>query len=548
MTANRKVDRVRLPDPGGQRPDLVIEYVAPRDHTEAALARIWQEFLGVERVGVDDNFFDLGGDSLVALRCIMRANRDGISLTPNSIFRHQTIAELALAAGGAEAPADDLEGATGPTPLTPAQLRFLTERHTPDPQQWNVSALVETERLEPAALRVAVDAVIRHHDALRLRFWREEGHWRQEIAPPPDDIPLETHDLSRLPQGDRRAAVEHICSRLQESFELGLSPLIRVAHLQGGPAGPDRLFVTIHHFAVDGLTFSVLWEDLEHAYRQAATGAAVTLPPKTTPFRVWARQLEALVQTPRVMDTTERWLALPWERAARLPTDVGHDLRRNTNASAAAVEVTLSAEDTRRLLGGRKRPEHVIIAALAHVLGEWTASDTVLIDVLSHGRDAVLDGANLSRTVGFLLSYNPLVLTHPTWSGTPGDLDAVARQVEEHPEGFTFELLRFLSPDGGLRERLTALPRPEVLFNYAGVAASLETDARWREVHDPTGHEESPRGLRQYPLAVRATLMPELRLTFVYSTELHQEATVRARASEVAAAIRGRFADAVVAP
>lgn len=552
MTANRKVDRNRLPDPGGERPDLAIEYVAPRSEAEATLARIWQEFLGVERVGVDDNFFDLGGDSLLALRCIMRANREGISLTPNAIFRHQTIAELALAASGADdcvtVDGDERDPAIGVTPLTPAQLRFLVERDTPDPQQWNVSALVETERLDPAALRVALAEVLRHHDALRLRLWQEDGGWRQQITPPTDEVPLEDHDLSDVPRAERAAVVERACARLQESLDLGRSPLVRVARFDCDPDPTDKLFVTIHHFAVDGLTFSVFWEDLEQAYRAAVAGAAVVLPPKTTPYRSWALQLESLARSPRVADTADAWLALPWHRSARVPTDIGSDLRRNTNASAAAVEVELGPDDTRRLLGSRRRPDHVVLAALAHVLGDWTASDTVLIDVLSHGRDAVSERVNLSRTVGFMLSYNPLVLTQSQWSVTPQALDAITRQIEAHPEGFTFDLLRFLGPDDGLRDRLTALPRADVLFNYAGVAASLEGDTRWRELHEPMGEEESPRGLRQHPIAVRATLTPELRLTFVYSTELHQGSTIRAMAEEVAAAIRGLLADAVVAP
>jgi non-ribosomal peptide synthase protein (TIGR01720 family) len=166
--------------------------------------------------------------------------------------------------------------------------------------------------------------------------------------------------------------------------------------------------------------------------------------------------------------------------------------------------------------------------------------------VLSHGRDAVSEGINLSRTVGFMLSYNPVVMYRPAWHGTPEDLDAVIRQIEEGPEGFSFELLRFLGPDQALRDRLTALPRPDVLFNYAGVAASLEGGAQWREVDGPIGQEESPRGLRQYPLAVRATLTPDLRLTFVYSTELHSEATIRTRAGEVAAMVRRLSAGSLV--
>jgi amino acid adenylation domain-containing protein len=546
MTANRKVDRARLPDPGGQRPDLAIEYVGPRDRTEATLAGIWEEFLGLERVGIDDNFFDLGGDSLLALRCIMRANREGISLTPNSIFRHQTIAELALASVAEAASAMGGDDPTGPVPLTPAQLRFLTERHTPDPQQWNVSTLVQTERLSPSALQAAVTAVVRHHDALRLRLWRDQGAWHQEIVSPADRVAVETHDLSGLTDAERTAAIERVCGRLQESFDLGEGSLIRVAHFRGGAGSSDHVFVTIHHFAVDGLTFRVFWEDLEQAYRQAASGADIALPPKTTAFRSWVLELERLARSPRVADTTSAWLRLPWHEVAPLPTDLSTDRARNTNASAAAVDVELGTDDTRRLLGGRRRPEHVIMAALAHVLSDWTASPTVLVDVLSHGRDAAADGVNLSRTVGFMLSYNPVVMRRAAWRGSPEDLDDVIAQIEGMPEGFTFELSRFLGPDEALRDRLTALPRADVLFNYAGVAASLEGDAAWREVDGPTGQEESPRGLRQYPLAVRATLTPELRLTFVYSTELHHASTIRARAAEVAAMVRKLSAGSMV--
>jgi len=411
-----------------------------------------------------------------------------------------------------------------------------------------VSTLVETGRLSPTALRAAVTAVVRHHDALRLRLWRADDGWHQEVTPPADAVPVETHDLSGLGAAERLAVVEHACARLQESFDLGEGRLIRVAHFDGGPDAADRLFVTIHHFAVDGLTFRVFWEDLERAYRQAAAGEPVVLPPKTTAFRTWAIQLGQLVRAPRVADAAGPWLALPWHEAGRLPMDLATDARRNTNASAAAVEVDLGPDDTRRLLGGRRRPEHVILAALATVLSDWTASRIVLLDLLSHGRDAALDGVNLSRTVGFMLSYNPLVLGHPDWADPSEVLDAVVRQIETAPEGFSFELLRFLGPDRALRERLSALPRAEVLFNYAGAAASLEGDAQWREVDEPTGHEESPRGLRQYPLAVRATLTPDLRLTFVYSTELHHEATIRARADEVAAMVRSLTAESMVTP
>lgn len=332
--------------------------------------------------------------------------------------------------------------------------------------------------------------------------------------------------------------IERVCTRLQQSFDLGEGLLLRVAHFDCG-TDADRLFATIHHFAVDGMSFGVFWEDLEHAYRQAAEGTSVSLPPKTASFRTWATQLEQLARTSRVIDRAPDWLGLPWGAAARLPTDFDNYPARNTNASAAAVLVEFSMEETNGLLRGRRRPEHAILTALARCLSRWTLSETVLIDVLSHGRDAAFEGVNLSRTLGFALSYNPLVLTHPTWDIDADVLDAVIRQIEAMPEGFTFELLRFMAADPEVRDRFTALPRPDVLFNYAGAEGDPTNGSFWWPAGEPTGPSRSPRGLREHPIAVRASVAPNLRLTFVYSTELHTSMTIEAKASEVADGIRG---------
>ncbi len=549
LSANRKVDRSRLPEPDGHRPALVTELVEPRTETEAGLARIWEKLLGIEQVGVEDNFFELGGDSLTALRCMVDANRSGMSLAPNAIFQYQTIADLALAAAEAgESAIDDQGVVSGPVPLTPAQLRFLTERGTSEAHHWNLAALVRAESLSTGALRTAIGALLVHHDALRLRLWQEGGRWRQEIVAPPEDVPLETHDLSRLSAQERVATIERVCSEMQGSFDLGEGVLLKAAHFDCGPDETDRLFLAIHHFAVDGLTWPVIWEDLEQAYRQADEGVRVSLPPKTTSIRSWAIQLDRLVQTPRIIGTEPEWMRKPWPEVTRLPLDHEADPKSNTNGSTAVVELELSPDDTRALLGNYHRPEHVLVAALARSLSSWTSSPTVLIDVLSHGRDAALPGVNLSRTVGFTLSYNPLVLTHPTWDGTPGTLEAVARQIDAGPEGFSFELLRLLAGDEASRDRLSALPRAEVLFNYLGAVDGPGTGSRWRAAPEPIGPSESPAMVRQYPIAVRAELEPHLRLTFVYSTALHTAATVGSMAADVASTIRRLARDLATTP
>jgi hypothetical protein len=298
---------------------------------------------------------------------------------------------------------------------------------------------------------------------------------------------------------------------------------------------------------VDGLPWPVFWEDLERAYSQAEAGSRLSLPSKTTSIKAWTTELQHLAQTPEVSDAAAAWLRLPWQDVARLPVDYDAGAAANANATGATVEVEFGAEETRRLLEGRERPQHVIITALAACLSDWTGSPTVLIDVLSHGRDAVSGNQNLSRTLGFTLSYNPLVLSDTTWDMSGATVDSVSAQIDGAPDGYTFELLRFLSPDPDLRERLTALPRADLLFNYRGAPPDDDGASTWREVDEPIGPDESPRGLRQHPIAVRAALTPNLQLVFIYSTALHRVETVESRASEVADTIRRLLRRPVVA-
>ncbi len=534
LTANKKVDRNALPEPDHVRPDLATELVSPRTENETTLARIWEELLDIERVGINDNFFDLGGDSMLALRCVMRAKKAGLRIVQMSMFRHQTIAELAEAANQSDETIHADQGiVTGPTALTPAQLRFLYERKTPDPHYWNVAALMQATALDPEALGRALTAVLEHHDALRLRLTEVAGKWHQEIAGTTGDLPFGTHDLAHLNHDDRSAFIEQTCTSLQRSLNLSSGPLLQMAHFACGPDEPDRLFVTIHHFAVDGLTWSVFWEDFESAYRQAVTMDEVVLPSKTTSFQNWAKQLEKLVQTPRVADTGNEWLELPWNEIGTLPSDFEHQASDNTNASTEIVEVEFTADQATVLLGagGDRRPDQVLIAALAQCLSEWTSSSTVLIDRLSHGRDAALETVDLTRTVGFTLSYNPLVLKISSDDSPSGILRSVANQIRESPEGFAFELLRFFDPDLEMRETLTQLPRSQVLFNYNGPKDHHRHTSIFHPAPESVGPSESPRGVRQYPLAVRATVDDILRVTFVYSRNLHRRATIETLAN-----------------
>ncbi|NPD30167.1 phosphopantetheine-binding protein, partial [Corallococcus exiguus] len=199
LTSNGKVDRKALPEPEGVRPELARQYVAPRTEVEKTLAEVWAQVLGLDRVGVQDNFFELGGDSILSLQVVSRAKRAGLEVTPKQLFQKQTVEALAQVVKAAQVVA--AQGPVeGPVELTPVQHAFF-EQDQRQPHHFNQSLLLEVSRaLDAAVLEKALGAVVKHHDALRMRFERVDGEWKQRNAS------VEEAGALKLEQVDLRGA------------------------------------------------------------------------------------------------------------------------------------------------------------------------------------------------------------------------------------------------------------------------------------------------------------------------------------------------------
>jgi amino acid adenylation domain-containing protein/non-ribosomal peptide synthase protein (TIGR01720 family) len=534
LTVTGCVDRGNLPEPAdpgmpGEFPrQSTAAFAAPRTATEIALANIWVQVLGTKRLGIHDNFFDLGGQSMLAMRAVMLAGRNGVLLGPRSIFQHPTIAELAEAVDDAQADltaSGSIEAPTGPVPLTPAQIRFLRERENFDPHRWNFSILMEADRLSPDAIRGSLEVLMEHHDALRLRLVDQGGEWNQHIEESAGHVSFETHDLAVLPAEAQRERLEAVCAELQSSLNLSQGPVLRVAHFRCAPVQADRLFFTLHHFVMDVLSWGIFWEDFESVYSQILEGRVPRLPAKTTSFRHWSLRLRELAESELVRKTIPVWLGLPWTTVASLPVDFAGGPQSNTNDCAESCELLLSAPDSRRILRpcGDARTEDIILMGLARALSQWSGSTAALIDVLGHGRGIVED-ANLSRTVGFMLCYQPMLVCFERGHDTAAPLHAVLRQIRRLPEGFTFDLLRLFSSVPSVRDAFGKLPRAEVLFNFTGEELeAVDEPGFFRRSGDACGSDYSPRNGRYYPLAVSGAIVgSRLRFRLVYSRNLHR--------------------------
>ena len=266
LTGSGKVDRKALPAPGGARPRLGAEYVAPSTPVEEAIARVWAEVLGLERVGVHDNFFGLGGDSILTIQVISRVKRYGLHLTPRMIFQHQTIAEIAKHAEEGAVVWAEQGPVQGKAALTPIQHWFFG-LDLPNKAHFNQSRLLETEGLDPATLDEALLLLVEHHDALRLRFEHGPDGWCQTHGA--DELLPSTahHNLSTLSDADAWDRVRAAADEVQQGMGLASGPLLRAALFDLGAGRGQRLLLAVHHLAVDGVSWRILLEDLADTYR-----------------------------------------------------------------------------------------------------------------------------------------------------------------------------------------------------------------------------------------------------------------------------------------
>jgi amino acid adenylation domain-containing protein/non-ribosomal peptide synthase protein (TIGR01720 family) len=544
LTVNGKVDRAALPEPESG-PDQRAEYVPPNGPMETALAGIWADVLGVERVGADDNFFELGADSILSIQVVARARQAGLSLTTKQLFLHQTIASLAPHVSTTTTANSEEEPVVGPAPLTPIQ-RWFFDTHTVNPHYFNQSMLVElTDDLDEQALGHALDALLAHHDALRMRFEPGEGGWRQVNAPvEPVDV-FRRHDLSDVDPEEQSSALEKVADSVHASFDLGRGPLLKTVLFVRGEERPPLLFLAAHHLVVDGVSWRILLDDLDRAYQQAVQGKVISLGTKTTSFRDWALRLDEFVADGRLDRELDYWAGVA--DGGALPVD-----HPSPQAAVAAepVSVSLGPEDTDALLRGaptayRTRINDVLLAALAWALSRWTERSRVTIDLEGHGREEIIDGVDLSRTVGWFTTVFPVALDvaegdEPDWRRL---VKSVRRQLRTIPSnGFGFGALRYLGP-AEVRDRLSAgAADPQIAFNYLGQWDARSQEAGvglYRAVHGSLGQDNDPADPGSYLLDIAGAVQSgRLEFSWCYQPDVHHRSTVEAVAADFAEALR----------
>jgi amino acid adenylation domain-containing protein/non-ribosomal peptide synthase protein (TIGR01720 family) len=544
LTASGKIDRRALPPPDGARPRLEPDYLPPRNEMERILVEIWSRALGVERVGVGDNFFELGGDSIISLQIVARAGQAGLVITPGQLFRHPTIAALAQLADTTPAVRAEQGTVTGRVPLTPIQ-RWFFEQNFPEPHHYNQAVMLEVrEGVDQAVLEEALEQLMTHHDALRMRFVEGESGWQQFNAASEDHRILTQIDLSTVGQEEQATALETAARQAHVSLNLSEGPLVRALYFKVGSGKPGRLLMLAHHLVVDAMSWRILLEDLDRTYTRLARRLKAELPLKTTSFKEWAERLCEYAQSDAVRRETEYWMAETRRRVSALPAD--GDGGAAKVASAESVFVSLSADETHDLLHSmaaayHARVDEMLLSALALTLGRWAGNQRLLVDLEGHGREELGGGFDLSRTVGWFTTVFPVLLELGGAADELQALKVVKDQLRAIPgRGIGYGLLRYSSRDEGIRERLRTMSQAEVSFNYLGhLDRTLDSSSIFSLVNEPVGPSRSERAARSHAIEVEACVFEgQLRVEWAFCEQTHSRSTVERLANVFLAHLR----------
>ncbi|MBT6204879.1 MAG: amino acid adenylation domain-containing protein [Rhodospirillaceae bacterium] len=539
LLPNGKLDRRSLKVPDDFRADT--EYVAPATQTEETLVVIWQDVLGLDRIGTADDFFEIGGDSIQAFRVAAQAKEAGLELAPQDLEDASTVAALAMRA---QEPSriEVEERESGAMPLSPMQRYYFTWAK-PNPHKFNVVFMARLgEAMDVPRLKTVLRHLVDHHGALRLRFGQDgDGAWQQRFVEDEGVYAIPVHEIS-MPQGEAQAQLDFIKSgieRLHDTLDIETGPVMAVGLFRGQASDDDHFFLVMHELVTDAMSLQVVLEDLRRGYEQLGRGEAIALPARTTTYRQWVDKVIDYARTGAAQDQWDTWLEAGRD-VSGFPEDDPRGGALQSDIVPHGFDV-LDAETVRRarerLQGGfQNRLLDSIFTALLLTARDLSGQRNLIFHKVAHGRETAIRDADVSRTVGWFITHTPVTFRLPDGEPVEGGalalaLETVGSQLRAFPDnGLGHSALRYYADDPDVTE-LAQYDEVKTLFqyigdvwehNYDGVLFQVP-DASLTDVPDTVAAEN----LADYHLHIYAYLMDDaFRMKFFYTQPNYRAETI----------------------
>ncbi|MCP4155657.1 MAG: amino acid adenylation domain-containing protein, partial [bacterium] len=530
LTPSGKIDRRQLPEP--ETAGTEGEYIPPRSENEEMQVRVWQDVLDAEQVGITDDFFTLGGDSIKAVRISSRLRKHGLKVEINDIFLNPSIRQLEGKVREIEAEMrENRETIEGETPLTPIQQWFFHQENE-EPHHFNQAVILyRKEGFEPAILDKVMEEITKHHDVLRMIYEDRDGRRVQynrgiEAKPPKTEV------ISLKENSDAAAEIEKETTRLQRSFELKKGPLLRTALFQTSQG--DHLAIIIHHLVVDGISWRILLEDLAIGYRRALEQEEIRYQGKTHSYKEWALQIQRYSQSNQLLEELEYWEAQERKEVPPLPVEKNLQKEEKKIKNYLQQTMTLTKEETAALLYQVNQAygtgiNDILLAALSLAVKEWAGIDKLWINLEGHGRQEIIKKLEVSRTVGWFTAMYPLLLEIDG-----EELTQVIPQIKKITSGIPrngigYGILKYMTPrdkTGNLKFDI----EPTLTFNYLGQFGQENKGDKTLFTMSPlkAGPNISPELHKEEPLDITGMMAGDaLTIDFTYNGHQFREDAIR---------------------
>jgi amino acid adenylation domain-containing protein/non-ribosomal peptide synthase protein (TIGR01720 family) len=467
LTFSGKVNKKALPNPS-MRSDS-NNYVVPVSELEQTLASVWESVLGVKRVGLHDNFFKLGGDSIKGIQVCSRLYNLGYKLDMKVLFRHATISEVIPYLQKLDRLIDQ-RAISGPMELMPIQSWFFEQQFW-DKHHWNQAIMLHNPNgFDESNVGKAFEGIIVHHDALRTIFTLKDGKYTPYNQGVDTALyTLEVTDFRGFADIELLNSINGRVKAIQSSINLESGPLVKLGLFKTDEG--DHLLIVIHHLVVDGVSWRILLEDFTAGYRQLGDGEPLKFPFKTNSLQEWSNRLHEYAQSSELLKQLEYWSHIEQQGVSLIPKD--YAIEESYVCDSAMVTIELDEEETKQLLTRTNHVYHteivdILLTALGLAVFEWSGINNIAVTLEGHGREEILPGLDINRTIGWFTSQYPVVLDISKTYELSYQIKKIKEIIKGIPQkGIGYGILRYVTDTGhtnGVQLRLD----PEISFNYLG--------------------------------------------------------------------------------
>lgn len=526
VTTNGKVDRKLLPEPDITDTELEAPIELPEDETQEILVKVWCEVLGLQQVGVHNNYYSLGGDSIKAIQISSKLRDYNLKVAIRDLLQHQTIKELSKYVTSTDIKTSQ-EMVTGQVNLTPIQKAFFEHNYKVE-NHYNQSIMLHSEKgFDEEIVEKAFEKIVTHHDALRMTFKKEGSEVIQRNEN--NDSQVFQFLIYYVAVVDYESYIEEKVSEIQSGINLESGPLVNVGLFKTYDG--DHLLIVIHHLVIDGVSWRILLQDFELAYKQLMEGQETSLASKTDSYKEWANQIYQYAMSPKLKEQFSYWSNIENQNYIPIEKDIKLSSTRELN-DCETISIILDESYTDKLLRETNTAYNteindILLTTLAKTIKDWTKNGQVLINLEGHGREDIAENIDITRTIGWFTSKYPVLLRLDDCYDLSDEIKNVKETLRHVPQkGIGYSILRYITLPVWNKEECFCL-EPEICFNYLGQFDTDLTSDVFTTSSIGSGDNSSKENTSMYALSVGGMIVKnQLIIKFTYSTKEFYKETI----------------------